>query len=112
MYKQHTRWQGSINKRGVPMEFANGVWVYPKLADVLQECGMATIAVYIQSRWQTIAMYVAMRPIFTACVEGKQQRGPMPCQWWWEQPMCLDAINATGSNANDGQLDAPAPVDV
>jgi hypothetical protein len=29
-----------------------------------------------------------------------------------EQPMCLDAINATGSDANGGHLDAPAPVDV
>jgi hypothetical protein len=30
---------------------------------------------------------------------------------WWEQPRCLDAINAIGSDANDGQLDAPAPAD-
>jgi hypothetical protein len=39
-------------------------------------------------------------------------QGLMPRQWWWEQPMCLDASNATGSNANDAQLDAPAPADV
>ncbi len=25
--------------------------------------------------------------------------------------MCLDAIDAIGSEANDGQLDAPAPAD-
>ncbi len=90
---------------------ANGVWVYPKTADVLEEWGMATIAMYIQSRHQTIAMYVAMRPIFKACLEGKWRQGSMPRQWWWEQPTCLDAIDAIGSDANDGQLDAPAPTD-
>jgi hypothetical protein len=66
---------------------------------------------FIQSRRQTIAMYVATRLIFRACLEGKWQQGLMLGQWWWEQPMCLDAIDAIGSNANDGQLDAPAPPD-
>ncbi len=61
-------------KRGV-----NGVWVYPKTADVLEECGMATIAAYIQSCHQTIAVYVAMRPVFKACMEGEWRRGLMPC---------------------------------
>ncbi len=72
---------------------------------------MATIALYIQFRCQMIAMYEAMRPIFKACLEGKRRQGLMLCQWWWEQPVCLDAIDAIGSNANDGKLDAPAPVD-
>jgi hypothetical protein len=90
---------------------ADGVWVYPKTADVLEECGMAIIAAYIQSRYKTIATYVATRPIITAYVEGERRRGLMLRQWWWEQPMCLDAINATGSDANDGQLDAPTLAD-
>jgi hypothetical protein len=76
-----------------------------------QECGMATIAAYIRSRHQTIAVYVAARPVFKACMEGKRRQGSMPRQWWWEQPMCLDAINATGSDASNGHLDAPAPTD-
>jgi hypothetical protein len=33
-----------------PKRGANGVWVYPKTADVLEECGMTTLAAYIQSR--------------------------------------------------------------
>jgi hypothetical protein len=52
-------------------------------------CGMATIAVYIRSHRQTIAVYVVMRPVFKACMEGKRRQGSMPRQWWWEQPMCL-----------------------
>jgi hypothetical protein len=81
------------------------------MADILEECGMATIAAYIQSRLQTIAVYVATRPVFKACMEGKRRQGLMLHHWWWKQPICLDAINATGSDANDGHLDAPAPVD-
>ncbi len=46
-----------------------------------------------------------------ACMEGKWWQGLMPRQWWWEQPMCLDAIHATGSDASNGHLDAPAPTD-
>jgi hypothetical protein len=94
-----------------PKRGANGVLVYPKTTDVLEECGMTNITVYIQSCHQTIAMYVATRPIFKACLEGKQWQRSMSRQWWWEKPMCLDAIDAIGSDANDGQLDAPAPMD-
>jgi hypothetical protein len=46
-----------------PKRGANGVWVYPTTANVLEECSMATIAVYIQSCCQTIAVYVATRPV-------------------------------------------------
>ncbi len=56
-----------------PKRGANGVWVYQKTADVLEECGMATIVAYIRSRRQTITVYMVMRPIFKACMEGKWQ---------------------------------------
>ncbi len=66
---------------------ANHVWTYPRLADVLEECGMQRIAEYIRKRRDTIAVYVATWPILEVCRVGKRQRGLMPRQWWWEQPM-------------------------
>ena len=87
-----------------PKRVAHGVWVYLTTADVLEEYGMKTIPEYIQVRCQTIATYVATRPIFTACIKGKRRQGSMPHQWWWEQLMCLDDINALGSDASDGHL--------
>jgi hypothetical protein len=36
----------------------------------------------------------------------------MPRQWWWEQPMCLDAEDAIGSDASDGHLVASTATDV
>ena len=91
-----------------PKRGLNGVWVYPKMADVLEECGMKTIAKYIQVCRQTIAMYVVTRPILTACVGGERS---MQRQWWWEQLMCLDAEDAIGSNTSDGHLVASTAAD-
>ena len=42
---------------------ANHAWTYPRLADVLEECGMQTIAEYIHKQCNTIAVYVVTRPI-------------------------------------------------
>jgi hypothetical protein len=81
-----------------PKRGANGVWFYPKTADVLEECGMNTITTYIQSHRQTIAMYVVTRPIFKACLEGKQWQGSMRVngggshQCAWTLSMQLDPM--------------------
>jgi hypothetical protein len=69
---------------------ANHAWTYPRLADVLEECGMRTIAEYICKQRNTIAVYVATRPILKACREGERRRGLMPRQWWWEQRMSFE----------------------
>jgi hypothetical protein len=73
-----------------PRQGANHAWTYPRLADVLEECGMRTIAEYIRKKRDTIAMYVVTWPILEACRGGKRRRGLMPRQWWWEQPMSFE----------------------
>jgi hypothetical protein len=57
-------------------------WIYPKLKDVLEECGMSTLTKYIIVCWQTIAVYVVIRPILTKCRQDKQKRGAVPHRWW------------------------------
>jgi hypothetical protein len=69
-------------------------WVYPKSEDVLTECGMKTIAEYVQILRQTIAVYVVTRPILQECRQGERQRGAVLHHWWWEQPMDLDVPDA------------------
>jgi hypothetical protein len=66
--------------------------------DVLKECGMKTMEEYILACRQTIAVYVATRPILNECRQGKRKRGAIPRRWWWEQPMDLDAHDAIGSD--------------
>jgi hypothetical protein len=72
------------------------VWIYPRLVDVLQECGMKTMEEYIGIRWQMIAVNLAICPILNKCRQGKQKRGAVPRLWWWEQPMDLDVNNTFG----------------
>ena len=56
------------------------VWIYPRSKDVLNECGMGTIAHYIGVRQNTILEYVVNRPIYKACRAGVQKRGSAPQQ--------------------------------
>ena len=73
-------------------------WIYPKLEDVLEECGLRSIAEYINVRRQTIVVFVATRPILDECMQGERKWGAIPRRWWWEQKMDLDVADATGSD--------------
>ena len=70
----HVRAAYKMARKYRPKRGANGVWVYPKTADVLGERGMDSIAKYIQACHQTITTYMATRPILVACVGDGQQR--------------------------------------
>jgi hypothetical protein len=59
---------------------------------------MSTLAEYITVRRQTIAVYVATRPMLTECRQGERRRGAVQHCWWWEQQMDLDVNDATGSD--------------
>ena len=74
------------------------MWIYPKSEDVLEECGLHTFAEYIETRWQTIATYVATCPILDKCRHGERRRGAVLYHWWWEQKMDLDVADTTGSD--------------
>jgi hypothetical protein len=69
-------------------------WVYSRLEDVLKECGMKTMAEYVQIHQQTITVYIATQPILQECRQGKQQRGAVLHCLWWEQHMDLDVPDA------------------
>jgi len=92
----HIRAAYRMAKRNRPRRGPGNQWVYPKSEDVLEECGMHTIGEYIDVRRQTIAMYVATRPILDDCKQGERKRGAIPHRWWWEQKMDLDVADATG----------------
>ena len=46
-------------------------WIYPKSKDVLEECGMSTLAEYITVCWQTIPVYMATRLVLIECRQGE-----------------------------------------
>ena len=47
-----------------PRRGPNLAWVYLRSQDVLNECGMGTIAHYIGVLWNTILQYVVNLPIY------------------------------------------------
>jgi hypothetical protein len=85
-------------KEHKPKQGPGGMWIYPQSEDVLKECGMKTMSEYILIRRQTIAAYVATRPILDECRRGERKRGAIPRHWWWEQLMDLEVHDATGSD--------------
>ena len=46
-------------------------WIYPKSKDVLEECGMSTLAEYITVHRQTFTVYVATRSVLIKCRRGE-----------------------------------------
>jgi hypothetical protein len=86
----HIRATYQMAKTHKPRWGPRNEWVYPRLEDVLNKCGMKTMAEYIQICQQTIVVYVATCPILQECRQGKRQKGAVPHHWWWEQPMDLD----------------------
>jgi hypothetical protein len=94
----HIRAAYRMAKTNRPKRGSNREWIYSRSEDVLKECGMRTMEEYILARRQTIAVYVAARPILNECRQGECKRGAIPRCWWWEQPMDLDAHDPIGSD--------------
>ncbi len=94
----HIRAAYRMAKTNRPKREPNREWIYPRSKDVLKECGMRTMEEYILACRQTIAVYVATRPILNECRQGERKRGAIPRHWWWEQPMDLDVHDAIGSD--------------
>jgi hypothetical protein len=74
-------------KENKPKRGPNRELIYLWLEDVLRECRMKMMGEYILIWQQTIALYVATRPILNECRQGEWKRGDIPHHWWWEQPM-------------------------
>ena len=73
-----------------PRQGLNGVWIYPRTEDVLEEVGLESIETYVKRRRSTIAEFVAVRPLHVECVGGERARGSPPHLFWWEQEFDLD----------------------
>ncbi len=74
-----------------PLKLPDGTWTYPNSTEVLDKVGLKTIAHYIGVQRQHVASYIADKPIFLSCVDGVRRRGSSVCQFWWTQPMDLEA---------------------
>ena len=79
-----------------PEKKPDGSWTYPCLADVLEACGLYTIAHYMDVRRQTVANFIVNRPIFELCTGAVRKRGSPVRPFWWDQPMDLELARERG----------------
>ena len=75
----------------MPREQPDGSWTYPSSEKVLEKAGLHTIQHYMEVRRNTILKFLIDRPIHALCEDAVRKRGTGKRQYWWEQPMDLDA---------------------
>ena len=78
--------------RSMPRRRRDGTWHYPPIGKAMEDAGLFSIEEYISRRQNTVAEYVATRPIFDIVMEEERQRGTPTTRRWWEQAIDFEAI--------------------
>ena len=68
-----------------PRRGNDGKWFYPSLAGSLKEAGVVRVRTSILRRQNTVAQFIATRPIMGLCEVAERRRGTRVPQRWWEQ---------------------------
>ena len=63
----------------------DGEWFYPSLAGALKEAGVVRARTLVLRRQNTVAQFIATRPILGLCEVAERRRGTRVPQKWWEQ---------------------------
>ena len=78
----HTRVMGSLHNWAarqifdrMPQRLRNGGWYYPPIGEALADAGLETFGVYVTHRQNTMAQYIATRPIFDIAVAEERRPG-------------------------------------
>jgi hypothetical protein len=87
-----------------PWKRPDGMWEYSNSEKVLWDVGLQSSSHYIGVQRQHIANFIVHRPIFWLCLDGVRKRGSAPCQFWWEQPIDLDAAGLLAMAADESGL--------
>ena len=60
-------------------------WIYPLLVGIIKETEMVVIRTSIIQRQNTVAQFIATRPILDLCEQAAQRSGVQVSWRWWEQ---------------------------
>ena len=63
----------------------DGICEYPSLEEAMAEAGFEGIRKYIKRRQNTVAQYIATRPIMDLCERSARRPGVRVYRGWWEQ---------------------------
>ena len=82
-------------------------WFYPLLEGAMKEAGFTEVRTSINRRQNTVAQYIATRPLLDLC-EGATQRGGVrvTMRWWDEKGIDWEKENARGAETeSDSELE-------
>ena len=68
-----------------PQRGRDGEWYYPSLAGAMKEAGIVWIRTLILRRQNTVAQFIATRPILDLCEKSNIRPGAQVTRRWWEQ---------------------------
>ena len=63
----------------------DGDWHYPSLKGAMQEEGLPDIRTSTLKRQNTVAQYIATRPLLDLCEGVRAREGAKVLLWWWDQ---------------------------
>ena len=63
----------------------DGKWYYPSMRETMREAGFEDIQKSITRRQNTVAQYIATRPILGLCERATQRAGARVSRRWWDQ---------------------------
>ena len=62
-----------------------GMWFYPPLDAEITAVGLEEVDTYVLHLYNTIAQYIATRPILEICLAAERRLGVCVNRRWWEQ---------------------------
>ena len=75
----------------------NGKWHYPSLVGATKEAGLTDVGKSIANRQNTVAQYIATRPLLDLCEEARAREGTrVPLRWWNQTDIDWETAKARG----------------
>ena len=84
----------------------DGTWVYPCIGAALSMMGLDDIGVYIARHQNTVAQYIATRPIMDLYLVENRNPGMRLSRRWWEQPAMDIRVIIVGHVAAEGGVES------
>ena len=75
----------------------DGDWHYPSLEGAMKEVGLTYIRTSILKRQNTVAQYIATRPLLDLCEGARAREGEkVPLRWWYQAGIDWETAKAKG----------------
>ena len=90
-----------------PLKGRDGKWHYPSLEGVMKEAGLTDVRTSINRRHNTVAQYIATRPLLELCKGAKQRERERVTLRWWDQ----SSIDWEKSKAKETEMESESDSD-